>query len=187
MITVSGAAPAAVPMLPVDHGLIAWTVPIDYATASSLLSVEASAGTLRLTRIRRVPAGPATNIVIYVQTAGATLSNCFAALYTAAGSLVGQTADQSTPWQSVGVKTMAISGGPISIPAGDYYAGLWYNGTTAPTVLRSGMGSNGPQANLGQSDGNYNTALADTGLAATAPSNIGTQTRSALRWWAALS
>lgn len=186
-VTASQLPGAAVPMLPEDHGLIGWSCPIDYATQQSLLSVAAAAGTLRLTRIRRLPATSITNLHIFITVAGATLSNCYAGLYTAAGTLVAQTADQSTAWQSVGAKTMALTGGPYSLAAGDYYVGFWYNGTTAPTVQRSGIGTLNTQINLGQSSGNFNASDANTGLTTTAPGTIGTQTASVLHWWVAVS
>lgn len=172
---------------PVDHGVIAWSVPIDFATQQSAMSIEIGAGTLRLTRIRRVPPGNITNLIIYVNVGGSTLSNCFAALYSAAGSLLGQTADQSTNWQSLGPKVMPLVGGAVAVPAGDYYVGLWYNGTTAPTVQRSGTGVAGTQLNLGQAAADYNAAYANTGLTTTAPPTIGAKTSSALRFWVAVS
>ncbi len=195
MIQISGGLPSptqfsgsVAPMLPEDHGLIGWSVPIDYATQVSLLSVEAGAGTLRLSLMRRLPAATITNLHIVVTTAGSglTAGQCFAALYSRAGTRLGVTADQSTDWASVGVKTMPLTA-PVAVPAGDYYVGLWYNGTTAPTVLRSNQGGVGVQATIGQVAGNFNTSRADTGLTTTAPATIGAQTLSVLRWWVAVS
>jgi hypothetical protein len=193
MITISGGPVAAsrlpsgtTPMLPEDHGLIAWSVPIDYAAASSLMSAI-GAGVLHLTRIRRVPAATITNLHSHVAVAGATLTagQCFAALYTAAGTLLGVTASQHTAWQSVGSKTMALTA-PVAVPAGDYYVGLWYNGTTAPTMIRSGSGTGGSNT-VGQVSGSFNSSSADTGLTTTAPATLGAQTAAAIRYWVALS
>lgn len=196
MIQISGGAVtaaqlpgAAVPNLPEDNGLIGWSCPVDYARDVSLASVEVAAGTLRLSRIRRLPAASITNLHLIVTTAGSglTAGQCFAALYTAAGALIGVTADQSTAWASSGVKSMAIAGGPVSVAAGDYYVGFWYNGTTAPTVLRAGLGSTSGMATIGQASGTFNAANANTGLTTTAPASLGTQTASLLRWWVAVS
>lgn len=175
------------PFLPADHGLIAWTVPLDVAGDSSRLSVEGAAGTLLLTRIYRIPPCSITNVHICVTAAGVTLSNSFAALFAADGDLIGQTANQSVPWQSVGLKTMALVGGPYAFAGGDAYVGFWYNGTTAPNVGRSGEGAVSAQANFGLSAGSYNTAAADTGLTTTAPATFGAQSEATLRWWAAVS
>lgn len=177
------------PALPVDHGLIAWTMPLDVARDASLLSVEAAAGTLRLTRIRRIPPSSITNLHVVVTTAGSglTAGQCFGALYSSAGALIAQTADQATPWASAGVKTMALAGGPYVFAGGDLYVGLWYNGTTAPQLARSGLGAVTGQATFGQSSGSYNASYANTGLTTTAPGTIGAQSASLLRWWAAVS
>lgn len=186
MITVSGSAERA-PYLPADHGLIAWSVPLDVASNSSLLSVEGGAGTLLLSRIRRIPSGLITNVHICVTNAGSGLTNGFAALFTAAGAQVGQTANQATAWQSVGMKTMALAGGPYAFAGGDAYVGFWYTGTTAPGVCRSGQGAIGAQATFGQSSGSFNAAIADTGLTTTAPSSLGAQSAATLHWWVAVS
>ncbi len=173
------------PMLPSDHGLIAWSVPIDYASATSLMSVL-GAGVGALTMIRRLPACTITNLHCLLTAAGVSLSNCYAALYTSGGALLGQTADQSTAWQSIGFKTMPLTGGPLAFAGGNVYVQLWYNGTTAPSVLRSGLGSaNAPT--VGQSSGNFNAATSGTGLTTTAASNLGTQSASNIRFWAAVS
>lgn len=175
-------------MLPKDHGLIAWSAPIDYARDVSLLNVEAGAGNLRLSMIRRVPATTVTNLHISISTGGSTLTSgqCFATLYSAAGALLGVTASQHTAWQSAGVKTMALTA-PVAVPAGNYYVGLWYNGTTAPTVQRSGLGAAGGSATIGQVSGTFNAANANSGLTTTAPATLGTQSASLLHWWVALS
>lgn len=185
----SGGRAAGQTTIASDHNLVAWSTPMSVARDVSLLSVEAAAGTLRLSRIRRVPTASITNVLIYVTTGGSSLTSgqCFAALYTSAGALIGQSADQATAWQSSGIKTMALAGGPYSFAGGDCYVGLWYNGTTAPTLLRAGVGSSGAQMNVGQSSSEYDCMYADTGLTTTAPSSIGAKTSSALYWWAGLS
>lgn len=186
MITVSGSADRS-PFLPADHGLIAWSVPLDVAAYSSGLNLEGGAGVLRLSMIRRIPPCLITNVHVCVTTAGSGLSNCFAALYTTSGALIGQTANQATAWQSVGVKTMALTGGPYAFAGGNAYVGLWYNGTVQPALCRSGEGAIGPQTTFGQSSGSYNAAVADTGLTTTAPSSLGAQSAAILRWWVAVS
>ncbi len=177
---------ASAASIPADRGYLAWTMPPWAAAAAA----APSAGTLSLARIYRVPAGSVTNIVMASVGAGSglTTGQCFAALYTAAGVLVAQTADQSTAWAASGVKTMALAAGPYTVAAGDYYVGIWHNGTTGPTWTRyaNSSGSVTP-TNVGLSAPNLAAATANTGLTTTAPGTLGTQTSFLSYWWAALS
>ena len=172
-----------------DHGYLGWSAPMYASNTSSLLSVGSGAGIITVVRCRRLPASTVTNVIIMVTSAGSglTVGQCFAALYTASGILIGVTADQATAWQSTGVKPMPLVGGPFSIPAGDYHVGLWYNGTTAPTLLRAGLGFSGAQTNAGQSTANCDVATANTGLTTTAPDPLGAKTVGALLWWTAIN
>lgn len=171
--------------LPADRGYSAWTQPITVMGGSTVVP---TAGLLNLRRIRRVPAGPVTNIVTYVSGAGVTLTSgqCFAALYTSAGVPVGQTADQSVAWVSTGLKTMALVGGPYSLVAGDYYVGFWFNGTTGPSLPRSGT-INQILTNAGLSAPDFDSASANAGVTTTAPNPFGTQTPVVYEWWFALN
>lgn len=181
-------APARGPDEAADHGYLAWSLPLYSAAAGGVLP---TAGTLQLIRIRRVPAGTVSNIVVYVGAAGSTLTSgqCFAALFTAGGTNVGITGDQATAWGSTGLKTMALAS-PYANPAqADLYAGLWFNGTTGPNLMRGGQGANAAQANAGLSAPNLVTASANTGLtnAASVPATFGGQTGYVFHWWVALS
>ncbi|MFI7073568.1 hypothetical protein [Micromonospora sediminicola] len=171
--------------VPADRGWLAWTQPPHVLVAGSAL---APAGTLQLRRLRRVPAGQVTNIVTFLTVAGSSLTagQCFAALYTAAGALVAQTGDQSTAWASIGLKVMPLAGGPYQVTGGDYYVGLWFNGTTGPAIVRSGTVS-AALTNVGLSAPNFDMASANTGLTTTAPATLGAQTASVFEWWIALS
>lgn len=171
---------------PADHNFLAWTVDPGVLPATS--SALSSAGTLHLVRLHVPTAISVTNIVIYVSVAGSTLTagQCFAALYTAAGARVAVTADQATAWASTGVKTMALASGPFSLTAGDHYVGMWFNGTTGPTLARSaGLGA--AITNIGLSAPNLRCATADTGLTTAAPATLGAQTAAGILWWVALS
>lgn len=180
-----GGSGSYAPQLPTDRGYKAWSMP---PFAASVGTALATAGTLYLTRIRRVPAGPVTNIVVFVSTGGTSLTagQCFASLFTAAGVLLGTTADQATAWGSAGIKTMALSGGAITHGGGDLYAGMWFNGTTGPAMYRGANGS-GTLNNVGLSAPNMETATANTGLTTTPPNPFGTQSTGALHYWVALS
>lgn len=171
---------------PPDQGFLAWTGDI-YTVPSG--SVPTVAGRLEIFRIKHPSGTAVTNVCLGMTSAGSglTTGQCFAGLWTAAGARVGVTADQSTAWASgLGVKTMALTGGPYSCPAGDYYIGFWYNGTTSPGWMRwSGLG--GAYFNVNLTAPNLRVATADTGLTTTSPATLGTQTAAALTWWGALS
>jgi hypothetical protein len=84
-----------------------------------------------------------TNILVAVQTAGSglTASQSFAGVYDSAGVKIGGTADQSAVWNSTGVKTMALSGGPFTTTSPWVYVVLVSNGTTPPAFARTGGGN----------------------------------------------
>lgn len=168
-----------------DHGFLTWSILLEAASTSTAL---ATAGTVYLTRVHLPVASSVTNIVGYVGTAGNTLTagQCFAALYSAAGAKLDQTADQASAWGSTGLKTMALAGGAASRPAGDYYIAVWFNGTTGPAFARgSGLAAALVNANL--SAPNLRFASADTGVTTTGPSNLGGQTVISLSYWFGLS
>lgn len=172
-------------LVPSDRGWKAWTQPPYVLSASTALP---TAGLLTLRRIRRVPATSITNIVTFLGTAGSSLTagQCFAALFTAAGVLVGQSADQAASWASAGLKTMALAGGPYPLAAGDYYVGVWFNGTTGPAIVRhTGVSNN--LSSAGQSAPNLETCSADAGVTTTAPNPFGAQTATGVEYWYALS
>lgn len=157
---------------PQDQGLITWTFEPSSATNGAVLS---PAGTVHTFKMHVLAPVSVTNIIICVATAGSTLTagQCFGALYQN-GTLIGVTADQATPWASTGRKTMALVGGPFNITAGDVVVGLWYNGTTGPT-LRGGP-ADSLAMNTGLATANLRFGKADTGRTTTAPSPLGTIT-----------
>ena len=115
---------------------------------SSLMSLGGSAaatsGTVYLIRVP-LYGGTATitNVIVAVQTAGSTLTTGqnFAGVYDSAGTKLGGTADQTTPWGSTGLKTMALTGGPFTTTSQFVYVVLVSNGTTPPAFARLGGGS----------------------------------------------
>lgn len=171
---------------PPTRALIGESFPVLHIASNN--AIMPTAGRLEFIRIRVPVSSSVTNITGFISTAGATLTagQCFASLFTGAGVLVGTTADQSGAWVSGGTKTMALASGPFSITAGDYYVGMWYNGTTAPT-WRVGTNSNTTLTNLGVAAPNLLAGTADTGLTTTPPSPMGAQTGGATLWWMALS
>jgi len=173
---------------PEDHGYLTWNYDPALANNATLQSTVAAAGVLTFARVPMPKATRVTNLILMLTSVGATLTagQCFAALYTAAGTRVGVTADQSSAWATgTGAKVMALAT-PYDPPdASDLYVAWWYNGTTAPTWGRSAQQSGA--SNPGLSAPNLRFGTADTGLTTTAPSPMGAQTGINTTWWAALS
>jgi hypothetical protein len=145
----------------------------------------ATAGTFYVVRLHVPVATSATNILTSVVTAGVALTSgqCFAALYQG-GNLLGTTADQSGSWISSGNKTMAISGGPVAVVAGDVFVGFWFNGTTGPAFVR---GTSLAFINFGLTLTSLRFGTANTGLTTTAPGTLGTISAFSTVYWVALS
>jgi hypothetical protein len=169
-----------------DRGWVAENMPIDSALNATTPTV---AGRMEFAKVRLPVDATITNVLLGMSAVGSglTAGQCFANLYTGAGVKIASTADQASNWASgVGVKAMALAGGPYARTAGDYYVTWWYNGTTSPTWLRSsGQGSG--FINAGFSAPNLLWGSADTGLTTTAPANMGTQTGQGSAFYAGLS
>jgi hypothetical protein len=168
---------------PADYGWLTWHCDVALVRGASAI---ATSGLLHLTRLHLPVSATVTNIVVGVGTAGNTLTSgqCFAALFTSAGALLSQTADQATAWASTGLKTMALAVAQ-SCAAGDYYVGVWANGTTGPALNFTGPVN--ASINGSFAAPNLRFASADTGLTTTAPNPFGVQTALSTAWWAALS
>jgi Pectate lyase superfamily protein len=84
---------------------------------------------------------PISNLIVFVNTAGGTLTTAqnFAALYTISGGTATQariTADQTTAWGTTGIKTMAIT--TLVCPAGsDIIIAAVSNGTTSAKFAKA--------------------------------------------------
>lgn len=182
---VSGAPAASGVPQPSDHGLAGWTFdPTDVQGATIL----PTGGRLELARVRATSA-LITNILATVTVAGGTLTagRNFAALYTDAGALVASTADQTTPWGTTGLKTMALSAPQAVTPGAFYRVGLFATGTTLPTFARGSVAFNAAALNAGMSGSVLRYSSADTGLTTAMPANLGAQTAQATAWWFGLS
>ena len=134
-----------------------------------------------------VPVGTLTNIVVVVGTAGATLTagQNFAGLYDDSKNSVRFTADQSTPWVSTGLKTMALTSTYSNTVARYMYVVLWANGTTRPAFSRSP--GNNAALNGALSAANARWASADTGRTTTGPATLGAFTATTNPYWVAIS
>lgn len=191
-IAATGSGPLAAPWdhvhprgqwAPEDHGYITWAFD---AVACASTGATPTAGTLQLVRLHVPVATTITNVVLFADTAGATLTSGqnFAALYTSAGSLLAATADQTTAWGTSGLKTMALTAAQ-AVSAGDYYVGFYANGTTTPAFARAVKGNS--ILNAGLSNASSRWATGATGLTTAMPASAGTLASSSNGYWAALS
>ncbi len=180
--TVVAATPTAAPnnWAPSDQALVSWSYDPTIANASSILP---AAGVMYMARLPIAAATTVTNIIIDVTTAGAGLTSAGAAIYQN-GLLLGQTADQSSNWATTNSKTMALSGGAVSVSAGYLYVTVWANGTTLPTLARGVGRSN---INIGTTSANYRFASSGTSITTAPPAALGTLVASSVSWWLAVS
>ena len=164
-----------------DQGYIAWAF-------DPALSYNGNAPTAGLVYVTAVPvrrSGTVTNVINCVGVAGSGLTSGqnFAALYNSAGTLLSQTADQTTAWASTGIKTMALAAAQAVTP-GIYYVAMWSNGTTPPkfletiTTVYGGALINGTPVRFGTANASVTT---------TAPGTLSGPTAGAIGFWAALS
>lgn len=167
-----------------DHGLLTWLA--DPALCQNSQTPASGAGVLQLVRLHLPVAATVSSVCLYVSTAGSGLTSgqCWAGLYSTAGALLSAvSADQSTAWASVGLKSMALAT-PQSCAAGDYYVGWFANGTTLPAFLRA-VGSSAGNAGLAAASARFATGA--TGQTTAAPASAGTLAGSSAGFWAALA
>lgn len=162
---------AALSFAAVDHGGLTWTGDPVTATGTFTLATGGTVYVVALKALNRV----VTNIVIGVQTAGATLTSGqnFAGLYQN-GALLASSADLSTTWNSTGVKTIPLSN-PV-LPLGELvYAAFVFNGTTGPTLGTHGTPlSNAALNNVGLAATVARFGTANTGVTTALPATLGT-------------
>lgn len=131
-------------------------------------TISTTSGVMRLSRVRlRAPTVSVTNIIMHISTAGATLTSGqnLVGIYSSAGTLLASTGDQSAVWTSTGTKTMALTGGPVSIASGVgwVWVGALPKGTTSPAFVgyfaaSSTIGNLGVTASTAW-NGTYSSAL----------------------------
>jgi hyaluronoglucosaminidase len=161
-----------------DYGYKSWAYDPSIAVNSSAVV----AGTVYVVRLKVPSATSISTISLYLSgTAGVGLTNSYIALYQN-NTLLTQSADQSTSWQSTGMKNVAITA--TAVTAGFIDIAFWVGAaTTLPSVARSaGIGViNGALTGV-----NIRFATANTGITTTAPATLGTKTNSALGHWVAV-
>jgi len=170
--------------------LIGWTY--DPATVLSGTILPAAA-TLYLGRIPLPATVEVTNLIMSLSVLGNTLTNSYLALYTSDGTMVGQTADQSSNWGSggsTGVKTVALTS-PVTVTPvapNDFVWVAVYVGTASvlPTFVRGVAGQSSLlNTGLGSRKRYASYAVADT---ATMPNvTPGSLNPASHAYWMALS
>lgn len=113
-----------------------------------------------------------TNLVANATVAGGTLTagQCWGLLYNSAGTLLGQSADQATPWATAGLQTMALtaaSTGALTLTPGLYWGAVVATGTTLPTFSRTAMGGASVALAAAQYNAQFSASLARCGVLAT--------------------
>lgn len=172
--------------LPVDYGYKAWAFDPNLGAGGLVLP---TAGLVHGSRIW-LPTMTVTNIIMLVTTAGVTLTagQCFAALFDDTGGapvLLSATADQSGTWNSLGMKTMALSAAQ-AITAGFFNIAVFFNGTTGPALYRANNVSN-LSINMGLASPHLRSYTADAARTTTFATPMGAQTGIATQLWAAVS
>jgi hypothetical protein len=137
--TTGGSATTAATPLATDMGWAAWAY--DPAYLSNTTSRTITAGTLNLIAVWIRTSPTVSNVVLSLETNGATLTanECFVGLYSSSGTELGYSVDQSTNW-STGITAPATqtipltakSAGSLSLTPGMYWIALLANGTTMP-------------------------------------------------------
>lgn len=171
-----------------DQGFAAWSFDPALVAGGTVL---ATAGTIYGARVHCPVPFTATNVCAYTSTAGGTLTSaqCFGALFNAAGTLLGSTADLSTganSFNTANAFTYALTAPLTGLPAGDYDVCFFFNGTTGPTLARG--------QTLAAGLGNMNLATtgirffsADTGRTTAMPATLGAKTSLAVPLWVGIS
>ena len=117
-----------------DSGYLAWNFDPALITVDTVFS----GGTVYLIRVNIRAPVTATNVILYLEVQGTTLtaSENYAGLYNSAGTLIGATADQSTAWSTAGnagtFRVMALAGGPYALSTGFCWAAFTSSGSTLP-------------------------------------------------------
>lgn len=165
-----------------DHGFLGWN--FDPVACSSTGAAPGTAGQLQVVRFHVPYAQTITNLIIYVVTAGTSLTTGqnFIALFNAAQNLLSSSGDQTTAWGTTGAKVAPL-GAAQSVTAGDYFASFYFNGTgTTPAFGRSSCGLSGLN-NINLSGSSLRFATGSSGNTTAMPSATGALTATNNGYW----
>ena len=116
------------------EGLIAEVFPRLDIVASSL-GID---GTVYYMAVALLAGEVVTNISVIVNTAGVTMTLSKVGLYDSAFTRLALSADQTTAWESTGVKTIALTSPYTVLTTGLYYVAIVAKGATIPAFSRTG-------------------------------------------------
>lgn len=121
-------------------------------------------------------------------TAAGTPTNWWFALYSPAGALLSQSADQTTAaWAADTAKTLALATAQVASAAGIYYVGIMVKATTVPTLMGRTVGRAALAGNVGSLGFKVLAQTSGSALTDTAPETIATPTTIATVPWCAVS
>jgi hypothetical protein len=170
-------------LTPTYNGKKAWTFDPAGATANSLLPLGSSGLTNQLA-IARISYADNTatinNVTVWVSIAGLAVTNCYAAIYSVAGTLLGVSTEIGATMVTTGSKVFNFVT-PITVPSSDFLVAIWAGGaTTAPTLAR-GAGINA--FNIGLTPTNYRfMSTNDLSITTTPPTTLGTRSQPGIAW-----
>jgi hypothetical protein len=136
-----------------------------------------------------------TNVILAANGAGSGLTSNqnFVGLYNSSGTLLGLSADQTTPWASTGLPytiALTVQSGQSLTQGGAgvvLYVAILSNASTTPAFLLENTGSTNAH-NLGLAASTFRGAYGNTGGQTSLPSSFTMSSRTgAYLWWAALS
>ncbi|MGW0136233.1 hypothetical protein [Streptomyces sp. NPDC003299] len=172
---------------PADQGLKAWSFDPSVAGFSS----APVGGSVYLIRVKLRQAAIISKIVLMTVAAGSglTANQNYAGLYTASGTRVGITANQSSAWTTANnTLSMALTSS-YSAAAGDYYVAFVANGSTRPGfVCATTLGATRTPGNANLSSGGYRYCIGATGQTSLPSSiSIASATPDANAYWVGLA
>jgi hypothetical protein len=162
--------------MPSDQGLIAWNYDPSGA-GTTWVPTSTTNGYLFLTAMILRQSATLTNIVYGLsgaQTSGLTSGENLIGLYNSSGTLLTQTADQTTIWSTTAdqkVNTVPWATQQTNLAAGKYYVGFLYNGVVTGAALNFKASGAGTTANAGQTGANMRYGVI-TGTATSLPGSI---------------
>ena len=110
-------------------------------------------------------------------TAANTPTNWWYALYSPAGALLAQTADQTNgAWAANTAKKLALATPQLITEAGVYYAGIMVKASTVPTLVGVTLHNAVEAGDIATLGYKVLAQTSDSSLTATAPATIGTAT-----------
>lgn len=169
---------------PQSHGFLAWSMDANMVTNAT----APTNGVVQMTRFDINRPVVITNMHEALVAAGAGVSNTFLGIYDSTGTLLRQTADASTAYQSADLKTVPLTS-TLSIAAGTYYFARLVGAGSSITLLRGVQSANlvnAINANLTVSNGRVTNF--GSGLTAL-PSSITLSSRTfgSTGFWCAIS